>query len=71
MLASGRRRGGQPGTGLGARSVRLTLELAALLEVRLYDHTRWFGMRRVDAGRLAYDPTPGPRGQDPVTRPVH
>jgi integrase len=42
MLSSGRRRGGEPGTGLGARSVRLTLgRLKAAFEMA------------VDEGRLA------------------
>jgi integrase len=38
MLATGRRRGGQPGTGLGPRSVRLTIgRLAAALEQQVTD----------------------------------
>jgi hypothetical protein len=35
-------------------------KVAAELHVRLYDHTRWLGLRQVDVGRLAYDPASGP-----------
>jgi hypothetical protein len=36
-------------------TVRQMVQVASLLGVRLYDHTRW-GMRTVDKGRLAYQP---------------
>lgn len=32
------------------------LKVAAKLDVRRYDHCRWLGLRRIDKGRLAYDP---------------
>lgn len=34
--------------------------VAAELGVRLYDHNRWLGLRKVHIGRLAYDPASGP-----------
>lgn len=37
--------------------------VAAELEVPLYDHTRWHGLRKVSRGRLVYDPASGPVGQ--------
>lgn len=41
-------------------SLRQMRKVAAELHVRLYDHTRWLGLRRIDVGRLAYDPASGP-----------
>jgi hypothetical protein len=41
-------------------TLRQMRKVAAELHVRLYDHTRWLGLRTVDVGRLAYDPASGP-----------
>jgi hypothetical protein len=41
-------------------TLRQMRKVAAELHVRLYDHTRWLGLRKIDIGRLAYDPASGP-----------
>jgi hypothetical protein len=42
-------------------TLRQMLEVAGVLEVPLFDHTRWFGLRKAAVARLAYDPPSGPR----------
>jgi hypothetical protein len=44
-------------------TLRQMRRVAAELHVRLYDHTRWLGLRGDrEIGRLAYDPVPAPLG---------
>ena len=41
-------------------TLRQMVRVAAMLEVPLYDHRRWLGMRTAMTGRLVYDPVSGP-----------
>ena len=36
-------------------TMRQMVRVAGVLKVPMYDHTRWFGMRTVDKGRLVYN----------------
>jgi hypothetical protein len=40
-------------------TLRQMTQVAAMLGVCLHDHTRWYGTRRVDRGRLVYQPESG------------
>jgi hypothetical protein len=37
-------------------TVRQMVRVAGVLKAPVYDHTRWFGMRTVDKGRVVYNP---------------
>jgi hypothetical protein len=41
-------------------TLRQMRKVAAELDVRLFDHTRWLGLRKIKVGRLAYVPASGP-----------
>jgi hypothetical protein len=40
----------------GNYTLRQMMKVAVTLEVPLYDHARWLGMRKISIGRLLYDP---------------
>jgi hypothetical protein len=44
---------------------RQMLRVAEMLDIPLYDHTRWLGLRKVRVGRLAYDPGSGQPAAQP------
>jgi|SRR5580692_10144821 len=46
-------------------TVRQMAQVASLLGVRLFDHRRWDGIRRVDKGRLVYQPDSAPAAETP------
>jgi hypothetical protein len=46
-------------------TVRQMAQVASLLGVRLFDHRRWDGIRRVDKGRLVYQPDSVPVAEAP------
>lgn len=50
--------------------VRTMLKVAAELKVPLYDHTRWLELRKVEMGRLVYDPARQWLGPGEQPRPV-
>jgi hypothetical protein len=41
-------------------TVRQMTKVAGILEVPLYDHKRWLGLREARIGRLVHDPASGP-----------
>jgi len=47
-------------------TVRQMVRVASVLGVRMYDHTRWLGMRKtVNTGRLVFQPEPGAVAKTP------